>query len=168
MTDASGGELRSAVCSITKTARKRFFWAAWWTGAPHRSPFQRPDASNGGAKTEEEALAEAERTAGRHLVLIEPYWARAWNRVLRGEPPPPLPPPPGTPRKPLVRDPSARASSWSILGLEPGALPSAVRTAYKKRALETHPDQGGDADTFREVQRAYERLRDRAGPKRRQ
>jgi hypothetical protein len=165
--EQGGGELRSAVCSITKTARKRFFWAAWWTAAPHRSPFRRPDASNGGAKTEEEALAEAERTAGRHLVLIEPYWARAWNRVLRGEAPPPLPPPPGTPRKLPVRDPAARASSWSILGLEPGALPSAIRSAYKKRALETHPDQGGDADAFRDVQRAYERLRERVGPKRR-
>jgi hypothetical protein len=159
------GDLSTAVCSITATARKRFFWAAWWTGVPHRAPFRKPDASNGGAKTEAEALAEAERIAGRHLTLVEPYWARAWNRVLRGEAPPPSP----SPRAPKsVRpDPTARASSWSILGIEPGAELTEIRRAYKKRALETHPDQGGDESAFRDVQRAYERLKDRGGRKRR-
>lgn len=81
-------ELVSALCSITATKRRRFFWAAWWTGAPSYAPFRKPDASNGGAATEAEALAEAERVAGRRLTMIEPYWARAWNRMLRGEAPP--------------------------------------------------------------------------------
>lgn len=160
--DAVGDELSTAVCSITPTARKRFFWAAWWTHAPKRAPFQKPDASNGGAKTEAEALAEAERIAGRHLVLVEPYWARAWNRVLRGEAPPPPPPPRGT-KTESARPPAdgAPVSSWSVLGLTSGAAMSDVRRAYKQRALETHPDRGGDPATFREVQRAYERLRSR-------
>lgn len=40
-----------------------------------------------------------------------------------------------------------------------------MRAAYKKRALETHPDKGGDADTFREIRQAYERVtRTPAGP----
>ena len=26
-------------CSITPTQRRRFFWAAWWTGAPNYAPF---------------------------------------------------------------------------------------------------------------------------------
>jgi hypothetical protein len=84
-------DLATAVCSITPTQRRRYFWAAWWTSAPQHSPFRKPDASNGGARSPEEALAEALRVAGRHLVVIEPYWARAWNRVLRGEQAPPLP-----------------------------------------------------------------------------
>ena len=154
-------ELGAALCSITPTARKRFFWAAWWTGAPRHAPFRKADASNGGAKTSEGALAEAEKAAGRHLMLIEPYWARAWNRVLRGEAAPP-PPRPRAPASAPPRDPSARASSWSILGLSPGAPASEVKRAYKQRALETHPDQGGDPEAFRRVQRAYERLLRRA------
>src|SRR4029079_1450360 len=44
-------ELASAVCSITLTQRRRFFWAAWWTAAPCEAPFRKPDASNGGATT---------------------------------------------------------------------------------------------------------------------
>ncbi|MBA3539390.1 MAG: hypothetical protein H0T79_07150, partial [Deltaproteobacteria bacterium] len=81
-------DLSTAVCSITATQRRRFFWAAWWTAEPTEAPFRRPDASNGGASSFEAALAEAEKLAGRHLTIVEPYWARAWNRVLRNEKPP--------------------------------------------------------------------------------
>ena len=84
-------ELVSAVCSITPTQRGRFFWAVWWSAAPRYSPFRKPDASNGGAGSEAEALRAAEKSTGRHLTMIEPYWARAWNRMLRGEAPPPPP-----------------------------------------------------------------------------
>ncbi len=54
-------------------------------------------------------------------------------------------------------DRSDKASMWTILGLEPGAPEDAIRRAYRRRALETHPDRGGDADVFRAVQGAYER-----------
>jgi hypothetical protein len=135
-------ELSTAVCSITPTQRRRFFWAAWWTGAPRQVPFRKPDAASGGAKTREEALAAAELVAGRHLVLIEPYWAHAWNRILRGEAPPP-PPSARVPRPP--RTSSAPVSAWEVLGLAAGADQDAVKRAYRKRALETHPDRGGDA-----------------------
>jgi hypothetical protein len=148
--------LASAVCSITPTQRRRFFWAAWWTGAPSYAPFRKPDASNGGALSFEEALADAERVAGRHLVQIEPYWARAWNRMLRGESPPP-PPAARAQRARGERVPRVR-SAWAVLGLEPSASLSEVRRAYRKLALETHPDRGGEADRFREVQGAYEKV----------
>ena len=147
-------DLATAVCSITATQRRRFFWAAWWTAAPRYAPFQKPDASNGGASSREQALAEAMQRAGRHLVLIEPHWAHAWNRMLRGE----APPPPPTPRPPRALPTSAPASSWTVLGLEPGADLTAIKRAFRQRALETHPDRGGEAAQFREVQRAYERL----------
>lgn len=157
-------DLATAVCSITPTQRRRYFWAAWWTSAPQHSPFRKPDASNGGARTPEEALAEAQRVAGRHLVVIEPYWARAWNRVLRGEGAPPLPTQrTAAPERPRAVDPTQRASSWAVLGLEAGATIDEVKRAFRKRALETHPDQGGDSDEFRAVRRAYERLAAKLG-----
>ncbi|HEX6245049.1 MAG TPA: hypothetical protein VFZ61_29210, partial [Polyangiales bacterium] len=68
-------ELASAVVSVTRTQRGRYFWAAWWTGAPCLSPFRKPDAANGGSRSEADARAEAERVAARHLTPIEPYWA---------------------------------------------------------------------------------------------
>jgi DnaJ-class molecular chaperone len=43
--------------------------------------------------------------------------------------------------------------------------PEDIKRAFRKRALETHPDRGGDAAEFRRVQRAYEKLTHRAGEK---
>jgi hypothetical protein len=149
-------DLTKALCSITATQRRRFFWAVWWSGAPSEAPFRKPDASGGGAKTEEEARAAAERAVGRPVVLTEPYWARAWNRVLRGERPPPR----RAPRAP-GKKPAGPRSAWTTLGLAPGATLAEVRKAFRQLALETHPDHGGDADDFRAVQNAYERLVDR-------
>jgi hypothetical protein len=147
-------ELTTAVCSITSTQRRRFFGAAWWTGAPARAPFRKPDAADGGAKSRAEALAAAERAAGRHLSPIDDYWARAWKCVLRGEPVPPLP------RARAARQAATEAptSAWSVLGLAPGASAAEVRAAFHKRALATHPDHGGDAAEFRAVLRAFQRL----------
>lgn len=151
--------LSTAVVSITATQRRRFFWAAWWTSPPQQSPFRKPDACNGGARTEAEALADAQRVAGRLLTPTDPYWARAWNRVLRGESPPPPPKPRDASAPPKTPAPSPNnTSAWAVLGLEPGAPFEEVKRMFRKRALETHPDQGGDADAFREVRRAYERL----------
>jgi hypothetical protein len=149
-------ELASAVCSITATRRRRYFWAAWWIGAPTHTPFRKPDAANGGAPTRAAALAEAERVAGRHLTVVSGYWARAWMCVLRGQPVPPLPEPSRAAVKPAAV--SEPGSAWAILGLPQGAPASAVRRAFHAKALETHPDQGGDAERFRMVMRAFERL----------
>jgi hypothetical protein len=155
--------LSVAVVSITSTKRKRFLWAAWWTGAPTHHPFRKPDASNGGASTQDQALREAEKSAGRSLNVVEPKWARAWNRILRGMPP-------WTPRdlaqdaKPSPRTaeaqgtPSAKAASdsiWTVLGLSPSATVAEIKTAFRKRALLAHPDHGGDPADFRNLQAAY-------------
>lgn len=146
--------LAGAVCSIARTQRRRFFWAAWWTEPPAERPFRKPDASNGGAPTWEDALREAEHAAGRALSPIDSRWARAWMRALRGEPP--IVDPPAGARSP---EPArlTRASVWAILNLEPGASTDEIKRAYRRRALETHPDRGGDAEIFRAVQSAYER-----------
>lgn len=155
-------DLASAVVSITTTARGRFLWAAWWTGAPHHSPFRKPDASHGGARSWQEALAEAERTTGRTLTVIDGYWARAFNRTLRGQAPPPPPSERRASRAVEPREEKARPlSSWQILGVEKGATLAEIKRAYKQRALLVHPDQGGDADAFRALTRAYERLTSR-------
>jgi hypothetical protein len=149
-------ELASAVCSIALTQRRRYFWAAWWTHSPRYAPFQKPDASNGGARSREEALAEAQRVAGRHLSVTEDHWALAWKRVLRGEhsPPPPAP----RSARPEPRRAPAPVSAWALLGLAPGATLAELKRAYRQRALETHPDQGGESEQFQRVQRAYEKL----------
>ncbi|HET8933700.1 MAG TPA: J domain-containing protein [Polyangiales bacterium] len=166
-------QLSTALCSITPTQRRRYFWAAWWTGQPSHAPFRKPDASHGGARSFEEALLEAESVAGRTLSIIEPYWARAWKSVLRGQDPGPPPSAAGARRAERLRpEPEAPVSAWSVLGLSAGASMTALKRAYQKRALETHPDQGGDPDAFRAVQRAYEKLLKRldarsAQPKRR-
>ena len=146
-------ELTTAACSVTRTARRRYFWAAWWTTEPQWAPFQKPDASNGGARSFEEALAQAERAAGRSLGVIEPYWARAWKCLLRGEP---------LPAQPVGRPTSARSDlpqpAWAVLGVAKDAPVEAIKRAFQQKALETHPDQGGDAERFREVMRAFERM----------
>lgn len=145
-------------CSILLTKRRRFFWAAWWTEAPCHVPFRKPDASGGGAASHEDALAEAQRQAGRPLIVLDSLWARAWNRILRGEDPWPT----AASREPRVRKESSPetaeedASVWSVLGVQQGVSPEELKAAYRRKVLETHPDQGGDAEELRRVLRAFE------------
>jgi len=49
---------------------------------------------------------------------------------------------------------------YNILGLESGADDGAIRQAYKKLAMQHHPDRGGDAGRFQEIQEAYSILTD--------
>ncbi len=151
--------LSVAVVSITGTKRRRFLWAAWWTGAPARHPFRKPDASNGGAATAEQAQLEAEKIAGRTLTVIEPKWARAWNRTLRGMPPwtgrdfpvdAKVRASPSAPAK--IAEP---ASLWAVLGVTPDAGVADIKLAFRKRALVAHPDHGGDPAGFRALLKAY-------------
>lgn len=156
-------ELAAAVCSIAPTARRRWFWAAWWTKAPGRDPFVRPDAASGGASSREAALVAAQKAAGRSLVEIEPRWARAVSRVLRELPP-------WTARDvedfasggaPRPRSAPPIASLWTLLGVRSDATLVELKQAYHRRALETHPDHGGDPEAFRALRAAYEKARRR-------
>ena len=156
-------DLYAPCCSIARTRRRRFLWAAWWSAAPTREPFRPPDAASGGARTHDEALAEAlvaGRAAGVTLIETESSWARAWLRVVAGEPPWPR-----TSRPPEVarggaargaREASAGPSVWATLGVSVHATPLELKRAYRARALVVHPDHGGTAEAFRALSRAYE------------
>ncbi|MES1174785.1 MAG: J domain-containing protein [Myxococcales bacterium] len=151
--------LFAPVCAITPTRRRRFAWAAWWTAAPVHTPFRKPDAFEGGARTREEALRAAERAAGCALQEIESGWARAWSNILVGKEPWPSPRS-GESRRdepPRARTASVpKQSIWHTLGLEPNATLLEIKRAYRLRALEAHPDRGGSDEAFRALQRAYE------------
>ena len=144
-------------------------WVAWWTAPPVREPFRKPDAFSGGARSPEDALAQARRAAGVTLVEIEPYWARAWARVLLG-------------RSPWgVRADGAASSGahgrssgrsttttsiWETLGITARATADELKRAFRQRALATHPDRGGDAEAFRQVQRAFKEAQRRIARRR--
>jgi hypothetical protein len=49
-----------------------------------------------------------------------------------------------------VSDPAA------VLGIKPTSDTQAIKQAYRKRAMETHPDRGGDPSEFLAVTKAYE------------
>lgn len=52
----------------------------------------------------------------------------------------------------------AAFSPYSLLGVTAASNPEEVRAAYKRRALETHPDKGGDPEEFLRVKQAYEAI----------
>ncbi len=57
----------------------------------------------------------------------------------------------------------AQKDYYAILGVIPTADDEAIKQAYRKLAREYHPDSGhGDVERFRQVQEAYEVLRDGA------
>ena len=49
---------------------------------------------------------------------------------------------------------------YKLLGVERNASGSDIKKAYQKGALKHHPDKGGDEETFKKVQQAYEVLSD--------
>ena len=152
----------SGVYSVTTTKRRRFFWCAWWTGAPSRSPFRKPDAWSGGARSEDEARRQAEEAAGKPLTPADPVWARAFIRVQAGLPPwivrEPRRPPPEPPPPPRKRPPGVPAGSnpLTILGLGPRATHEEIKRAFRRLALATHPDRGGTAAAFIRVKWAHD------------
>jgi len=49
---------------------------------------------------------------------------------------------------------------YKILGLERTATDEEIKKAFRKLALEHHPDKGGDEEKFKEINEAYEVLSD--------
>src|SRR5918993_3938908 len=55
-----------------------------------------------------------------------------------------------------------KRSLYEILGVEQKAEASEIQSAYRRRAKATHPDAGGDRDTFEAIQKARAVLLDPA------
>lgn len=49
---------------------------------------------------------------------------------------------------------------YSILGIDKTATDADIKRAYRKLASKHHPDRGGDADQFKQIQEAYDVLSD--------
>ena len=54
----------------------------------------------------------------------------------------------------------AEDTYYDLLDVKLDASAAEIRSAYRRRIKQTHPDQGGDAVLFRRVQRAFETLSD--------
>jgi len=122
-------------------------------------PFRRPDTSDGGATSFDDARVTAEARTGHSLSILDPLWARAWIRIVRGEDAWPT----RASREPHVKaaapapPATSGASVWSILGITArDVTEEQLKAAYRRRVLETHPDQGGTDVAFQEVLRAYQ------------
>jgi hypothetical protein len=158
--------LSRAVYAIARTKRRRYLWCVWWTGEPTAKPFRPPDAWGGGAHTEDEARILAERAAGMPLDLIDGHWAGAWKRIRAGLPPFPT----RAPRPTASTEDDARArpvDPYALLGIEATATLDDVKAAFRKKALQHHPDHGGEAAAFMAMKRAYDAIVKRRARRRR-
>lgn len=54
----------------------------------------------------------------------------------------------------------AGKSAYDILQVDPGASAEVVRTAYRARVKEAHPDLGGTVEHLREVRDAFQRIQE--------
>jgi hypothetical protein len=146
--------LSRAVYAIARTKRRRFLWCVWWTGEPTAKPFRPPDAWGGGARTEDEARVLAERAAGMPLELIDGHWAGAWKRMQAGKPP--FPTRSARPTTEGARERAKPVDPYVLLGVDAKASLDDVKAAFRKKALEHHPDTGGSAEAFMAIKRAYD------------
>ena len=49
---------------------------------------------------------------------------------------------------------------YQLLGVSKNASEKELKSAFKKKAMEHHPDKGGDANTFQQINEAYQNLSD--------
>jgi hypothetical protein len=143
-------ELIVGVYSLSHTKRRRVQWCAWWKTTPTADPFVAPDAWGSGLRTEDEAIEAAESAAGMTLQRIEGRWSGAWARVRDGQPP-------FIKRERTVaaKRVAVIANPFKVLGIATDADTATIKSAYRRIALDAHPDRGGSAAAFVSVHRAY-------------
>ncbi len=64
--------------------------------------------------------------------------------------------------RPGAGDAEAVGPAYAVLGLPPDADGETVRSAYRERVKEVHPDHGGDEEAFKRLQDAYATVREHA------
>ena len=50
------------------------------------------------------------------------------------------------------------SDSYKILGIKRSSSQEEIKLAFRQKALETHPDKGGDPEEFKKVRAAYESI----------
>lgn len=68
----------------------------------------------------------------------------------------PVAPEPKAPTTPA----SGQANLYELLNVDSNVGPEALKAAYRKKALEEHPDKGGDQDRFDAIFHAFNLLQD--------
>jgi len=58
------------------------------------------------------------------------------------------------------REAADTTALYEVLGIQKKATQSEIKKAFRKKALKTHPDKGGDVEEFKKLQAAYEVLGD--------
>lgn len=56
------------------------------------------------------------------------------------------------------REPVDTEKLYTVIGVEKGCAAKDLRKAYLRKAARMHPDKGGDAEAFKELQKAYDIL----------
>ncbi len=54
----------------------------------------------------------------------------------------------------------AKRDYYEVLGIDKNASADEIKKAFRRKAVEFHPDRGGDEAKFKEVNEAYEVLKD--------
>jgi len=61
---------------------------------------------------------------------------------------------------------SGKRDYYEVLGVSKTASPDEIKKAFRRAAVEHHPDRGGSEEKFKELNEAYEVLKDEAKRKR--